>query len=115
MSLVVKISADTNAFKKGINTVSRDVQGLGKGISKMGSKFMPITGAVGGIFAGAIKAGGDFEAMMSKVSAIGQVYGKDLDVLTKKAEEIGRTTKYTATEAAEGLSFMAQAKYIWPV
>lgn len=109
MSLIVKIGADVGAFKRGINTVSKDISNLGKGVKGVGNKFMPLTYGAGAMFSGAIKAGGDFQAMMSKVSAIGQVYGKDLDELSKKAREIGRDTKYTATEAAEGMTFMAQA------
>lgn len=115
MSLIVKIGADVGAFKRGINTVSKDISNLGKGVKGVGNKFMPLTYGAGAMFSGAIKAGGDFQAMMSKVSAIGQVYGKDLDELSKKARQLGRDTKFTATEVAEGMMYMSQAKHIWSV
>ncbi|MCC8063676.1 MAG: phage tail tape measure protein [Clostridiales bacterium] len=51
----------------------------------------------------------DFEAEMSKVSALSGATGDDLEALTDIAEEMGATTSYTATEAAEALSYMALA------
>ena len=109
MSLIVKISADTSAFKRSVNTISRDIQGFGKDISKMGDAFKPVTYAAAGIFTAAIKSGSEFEAKMSEVSAIGQIYGKDLDKLTEKAKQIGLETKFSASEAADGLLYMGQA------
>lgn len=109
MSLIVKISADTAAFKRAINTVSKDVQGFGKSISKMGDSFKPATVAATGLFAAAIKSGSEFEAKMSEVSAIGQIYGNELEQLTEKAKQIGLQTKFSASEAADGLRFMGQA------
>ena len=109
MSLIVKISADTSAFKRAINTISRDVQGMGTTISKIGDSFTPISVGAAGLFAAAIKSGAEFEAKMSQVSAVGQVYGKELDALTEKAKEIGLQTKFSASEAADGLLYMGQA------
>ncbi|MCD7856848.1 MAG: phage tail tape measure protein [Clostridiales bacterium] len=51
----------------------------------------------------------DFEAEMSKVSALSGATGDDLEALTDITEEMGATTSYTATEAAEALSYMALA------
>lgn len=109
MSLIVKISADTSAFKRAVNTVSSDVQNFGKRIGKMGDAFKPVTYAAGGVFTAAIKSGMEFESVMSEVSAVGQIYGNELDALTEKAKQIGLTTKFTATEAAQGLVYMGQA------
>ena len=51
----------------------------------------------------------DFEAAMSQVSAVSGATGSDLDKLNEKAKEMGATTKFTATEAAEGFNYMAMA------
>lgn len=51
----------------------------------------------------------DFEATMSKVGALSNASQSDLEALTAKAKELGSTTKFTATEAGEGLSYMAMA------
>lgn len=51
----------------------------------------------------------DFEAAMSQVEAISGTSGTALEDLTAKAKEMGSTTKYTATEAAEAMTYMAMA------
>ena len=56
-----------------------------------------------------VDVGSSFEAQMSKVSAISGAAGGDLAALTEKAEEMGRTTKFTATEAGEAFEYMAMA------
>ena len=54
-------------------------------------------------------AGASFEASMSKVQAISGATGADLDELTAKAKEMGATTMFSATEAADALQYMAMA------
>lgn len=51
----------------------------------------------------------DFEAMMSQVKAISGATGQAFDDLTAKAQEMGATTKFTATESAEAFNYMAMA------
>ena len=50
-----------------------------------------------------------FESMMSQVKAISGATGKEFDDLTAKAQEMGATTKFTATESAEAMNYMAMA------
>lgn len=51
----------------------------------------------------------NFESMMSQVQAISGSTGAELDALTEKAQEMGSTTKFTATEAAQAFNYMAMA------
>lgn len=62
--------------------------------------------AAGGL---AIKVGSDFEAAMSKVAAVSGATGTDLSKLTEKAKEMGAKTKFSASEAAEAMNYMAMA------
>lgn len=62
--------------------------------------------AAGGL---AIKVGSDFEAAMSKVAAVSGATGSDLSKLTEKAKEMGAKTKFSASEAAEAMNYMAMA------
>lgn len=56
-----------------------------------------------------VKVGSDFEAAMSKVSAISGATGDDLQKLTDKAKEMGAKTKFSATESAQAFEYMAMA------
>ena len=51
----------------------------------------------------------DFEAAMSQVQAVSEADSDELEQLTKKAEEMGATTKFTATDSAEAFNYMAMA------
>lgn len=69
-------------------------------------------GAVLGVsigFKDTIDTFANFEAAMSQVKAISGATGEDFDKLTEKAKQMGATTKFTATEAAEGFNYMAMA------
>lgn len=97
-----------------------DASGFEKGISKLGSLTKTglsiLTKGVAAVSAGltaasgyAVKVGSDFESGMSEVAAISGASGKALQALTDKAKEMGSTTKFSATESAEALKYMAMA------
>ena len=56
-----------------------------------------------------VKSAADFEQGMSGVAAISGATGDALQALTDKALEMGQTTKFTATESAQALNYMAMA------
>ena len=66
---------------------------------------LPIVGAA----TAAIKTAADFESSMSKVSAVSGATGSELELLTSKAREMGSNTKFSASEAAEAMNYMAMA------
>ena len=56
-----------------------------------------------------INTAGDFEASMSNVEALSGASGDELEALSDKAKEMGASTKFTAGESADALSYMALA------
>lgn len=106
-------TAQTEANKTSQNMatqVGNKISGMGKSLTSAGSTLtksltLPITGAGAAI----IKVSSDFEAGMSKVSAISGATGEDLDKLRAKAQEMGAKTKFSATESAEAFQYMAMA------
>ena len=57
----------------------------------------------------AVKTAADFDTAMSQVGAVSGATGKDLDALRDKAREMGSKTKFSASEAAEAMNYMAMA------
>lgn len=55
------------------------------------------------------QVGSSFEAGMSKVAAVSGASVDELELLTAKAKELGSSTKFTATETAEAMNYMAMA------
>ena len=82
---------------------------VGSAIEGVGQKLMPVTAAVGGLGAAAVKVASDFDSAMSQVAAVSGATGKDLEVLRDKAREMGSKTKFSASEAAEAMNYMAMA------
>lgn len=70
---------------------------------------MPVTAAVGGLATAAVKVASDFDSAMSQVAAVSGATGKELDALRDKAREMGSKTKFSASEAAEAMNYMAMA------
>lgn len=83
--------------------MSQNMRSVGRNMSMYVTT--PIAGAMG--YAG--KLGVEFDDAMRKVQAISGATGKDLDALKAKAREMGATTKFTASDSAEALNYMAMA------
>lgn len=98
-----KVIIETGLDTKGVESGLKKFQGL----VKTGFKVSTASVAAAGV--AAIKMGADFEAGMSEVQAISGASGKDLAALTAKAKEMGAATKFSATESAEALKYMAMA------
>lgn len=56
-----------------------------------------------------VTTGMEFDSAMSKVAAISGASAEEMAMLTQKAQEMGRTTKFTASESAEAFNYMAMA------
>lgn len=99
-------SIDSSGFQDGIDNISGIAS---KGIKATAAIIGGAATAVSGFAATAIKAGSDFEAGMSKVQAISGASGDEIAKLADKAKEMGAKTKFSATESAEAMQYMAMA------
>ena len=76
---------------------------------KAGSAVTKITAAFSGLVGAAGKVGSSFEAEMSAVESISLESAENMALLTEKAEQMGATTKFTATESGKAFEYMAMA------
>lgn len=115
--LMARIFLDTSDYDKGLDNASKDTESFGskvKGgltaVGKMGAAALAATTtAVAGFGVASIKTGMDFDASMSNVAAISGATGSDLESLRDKAKEMGATTQFSASEAADAMGYMAMA------
>lgn len=93
------------------NLKSTLTSGIGFGaMAAIGSKAVSVVGnGLKSLTTGAISAGTNFESAMSSVASISGATGNDLKELTSKAEQMGATTQFSATEAANAMEYMAMA------
>ncbi|MEE3155588.1 MAG: phage tail tape measure protein, partial [Pseudomonadota bacterium] len=59
----------------------------------------------------AVRVAGDFEQSMNRVAAVSGATGNELEQLSNIAKEMGRTTQFTASDAADALGFLAMAGF----
>lgn len=105
-SIKIDTKIDTNGFKSGIDKIKSIAQA---GVSAVTTTLAGITAALGAGATAAATVGSSFEAAMSKVSAISGATGDSLQSLTDKAKEMGAKTKFSASESASALQYMAMA------
>lgn len=115
--LVFDTKVDTSGFDSGVQGLAGKAKAAGQGISGVANltknAVVASTKAMGAgltaFGAYSLKAGASFDAGMSEVQAISGASGKDLEALRDKAKEMGATTKFSATQSAEALKYMAMA------
>lgn len=107
-SLEEQANQSATALQK-IGATGEKLQTVGNKISFVGQKLLPVTGVVTGLGTAAVKTAADFDSAMSKVAAVSGATGSDFDKLRDKAREMGAKTKFSATEAADAMNYMAMA------
>lgn len=96
-----------SGFNKGISNLSK-IATTGLGVA-VGNAITKVVDKVGSIGTAAVKVGMNFEAEMSKVASISGATGDEFQKLIDKAKEMGSKTKFSATESAQAMEYMAMA------
>lgn len=108
--LIAKIGVDLTEFERGIAKMQSRLEDTASKMATVGKKMsLMLTAPIVAMGAATTKVGMDFEAAMSEVAAISGATGEELGLLTEKAKEMGATTKFSASESAEALKYMAMA------
>ena len=105
-SIKIDTKVDTEGFSSGFTRMKVIAA---KGVSAIVTSLTAVSTAIIGCGTAAVSVGSSFESAMDKVSAISGATGEDLQTLTDKAKEMGATTKFSASESAEALQYMAMA------
>ena len=107
-SLEEQANQSATALQK-IAATGENLKDVGSKVEGVGKKLLPVTAAVTGLGTASVKIAADFEGAMSKVSAVSGATGTELDALSEKARQMGATTRFSASEAAEAMNYMAMA------
>lgn len=105
-----KAMDNLNKLGKEVKNTGKQIEKAGSTISSAGSKLTKsVTMPIAGIAAASVKTAADFEASMSNVGAITGATGKDFQDLTKLAQDLGKSTKFSASEVAEAMQYTGMA------
>ena len=107
----VKKSGDKVAdLGKKFTDTGNKIKGVGENLTSIGGTLTRnVTLPLAGAGAAALTVAANFDEGMGKVQAISGATGEDLDKLRDKAREMGSKTKFSASEAADAMSYMAMA------
>lgn len=110
--LFVRLGLEMADFTRGLENARSTMQKVGHDMVSVGSTMTAsLTVPIVGIGTMAAKAFGDFESAMNKVAAISQASAAEFKALDAQARELGATTKFTASQAADAMGFLAMAGF----
>ena len=103
-------AASSSAALAKIGVVGEKMEKIGGKIADVGTTLTThVTAPILAAGTAAVKTASDFDSAMSKVAAVSGATGDDLQDLRDKAREMGAKTKFSASEAAEAMNYMAMA------
>ena len=112
------IDLDASGAIRGLKDASREadtfqgkLKAAGPALKKGGAAMMGGAVAIGAGLGLAVKTAGGFEQSMNRVGAVSGATGESFNGLSDLAKDLGRTTAFSASEAAEGMSFLAMAGF----
>lgn len=104
-----KAAIESNVALQKVAAAGEKLKTAGDGIKNVGTQVSKASAAVATGFGAAIKTTMDFDSQMSKVKAISGATEEEFQQLRDKAREMGGSTKFSATESAQALEYMAMA------
>ncbi|MCD7805446.1 MAG: phage tail tape measure protein [Oscillospiraceae bacterium] len=107
-TVTISTDLDSSGFEAGLNSLSSLSVAAGNLIAQAVTKLVDGIVSFG---TSAIQAGMDFDSAMSQLAATMGTTTDQISELEEKAKELGASTSFSATEAAEGLNILAQAGY----
>jgi len=110
--LIVKVKADLTNLSKNLNEAQGKLTKTSKQFKSIGADLtkkvtLPIL-AIGGV---SVKVAADFEQSMNRVKALTGATGEEFELLEQRARELGESTQYSASQAANAMGFFAQAGF----
>ncbi|MCM1578083.1 MAG: phage tail tape measure protein [Ruminococcus sp.] len=102
-SLIFNTGIDSSGFSKGLSGLT----------TAAGTAAAAITAAFAGAAAAAVSVGTSYTSAMSQVAATMGITtaAEEYTLLSEAAKEMGATTKYSASQAADALNYLALAGY----
>lgn len=116
--IVARLTLESSQFSAGVSQAENQMQQMSNSAKSLSTQMglvqtaaLAVGGAVVAGIGVSVKTAADFEEAMAKVKSISGATGQDFENLKKVAMDLGESTKYTATEAAQGLQYLAMAGF----
>ncbi len=111
-NLVVKIGADISGLSKGLQTAQTRLTKLSSSLTSIGTSLtMKVTMPLVLLAKQALQTSAEFEQSMANAASVSGATGEELEKMTALAREMGKTTVFSASDAADAMYYMASAGY----
>ncbi len=107
-------SAALQKMESGVEKLTKSFDRLktvGDKLTSLGTQLAVVGAGMAAAAAFPVAKAASFEKALSGVVAVTTGAAEKFSALSETAQEFGRTTKFTATEAAEGMKFLGQAGF----
>lgn len=106
-----RVGQFTRSMETGMRRLDRRVDRFNTGLRSVGRTATLVTGLVVGLLGNAVQAGAGFEQAIVDVGAVSLQTREQIAPLEQMALELGRSTKFTSTQAANAMEIMARAGF----
>ncbi|KKL79336.1 hypothetical protein LCGC14_2015830, partial [marine sediment metagenome] len=106
-----KVNSSFAKFDTRVQGLNTSIQKSSGSIRAAGGVFTALGASIALIGIKALKVGADFDSGMRKVIAVSGAAGDEIKGLRDIAKELGSTTQFSATQAADAMGFLAQAGF----
>ena len=112
----VEARLDTSRLDRDAEEMQRSLQArfdrVGQRMQQTGRTLTRrVTAPVVALGTAIVRTAASFEQSMNRVGALTGATGSEFDRLNERAQELGRTTQFSASQAADGMGFLAQAGF----
>lgn len=110
--LYASFGIDTSSLNNAISGIEKKCSEIAGSLAKTGAVLSTaITAPIVAFGKDVFNVGTEFEAQMSRVQGISGATASQLELLTETAKELGASSVYSASEAAEGMEYLASAGF----
>jgi len=107
----VVVGAKTGGVHAALSGIQARMQAIAAQATALGTSFVKAGALITGPMLLSARTFANFEDQMLAVKAKSGAVGKEFDMLSEKAKELGANTSFTAKEVAQGMDFMAMAGF----
>jgi len=111
-NVVVKIGADITALQKGLQNAQKQMNKMSRNLSRVGKNLTAsVSAPLAGLGIIAVKTASDFEQSMANAASVSGATAEELEKMKQVARDMGKSTVFSDSEAADAMYYMASAGY----
>jgi len=101
----------SDKLTRGLRRAQARLRAFGAAVQQIGQRLVAVSASVGVAVGLGLRVFATFEQRMARTKALTGAAGKSFDELSERAQQLGATTVFSASQAADAMSFFALAGF----